>query len=71
MVRNLTLRDQTGSIKVALWSQAAHTEMRIGDKCTFTNLYTKQDNYLKQLTLMSSPHTKIEVTYNPHIQYVS
>ena len=62
-VRNVTLQDESGSVKLTLWDAHAQNPMKAGDRIKASNLRSKRDNYFNAITLTSTKRTTIEVSY--------
>ena len=63
-VRNLTVKDDTGSIKIALWQDKTKSPVKTGQKVRLTHMKKKYDTYFSDMTLMSTPDWQIEVIVN-------
>lgn len=60
-VRNVTIRDDSGAISVALWQEHAQESLRVGDRVKITHLSPKKDGYLKRMVLSTTTNTKLQV----------
>lgn len=61
-VRNLTLKDKSGTIPVTLWRENATSPVKAGDIVKITHMSPKKDGYLKKLVVHSTHNTTIEVS---------
>ena len=61
-VRNLTVKDATGSIKVALWQDKAESPIKMGDNVQLSHMTVKHDAFLNDRIVQSTSNSKIVVS---------
>ena len=60
-VRNLMIKDQTGSVKVALWQEKATSAVKMGDNVSLTHMTIKRDSYFNDILVQSTGDTTIQL----------
>jgi len=61
MVRNITLKDTTGSIKTALWEKSSTSPIKVGSRVRLTFMATKHHSFVNAQTIQSTSMTNVEV----------
>lgn len=70
MVRNIQLTDPTGSIRTALWEQAAQSDIKVGSRVKLTYMAVRHDPLYNETAIQSTTKTEIKVIQSPNLQYI-
>lgn len=59
-VRNMTIEDTSGAVRVALWRDNSSSPVKAGDTVKFTHMSVKNDSLTGSRVLTTTKHTKIQ-----------